>query len=574
MRLPTGYWPRRSDLGHDLSAGLTVALVSVAEGMAYALVAGVDPVYGLYAGSVSVIVGSLLSSSSLLVVTATNALALVAADKIGALDGDVDPAQAMFTLTLLIGVVMSLLGLLRLGSLVRFISAEVQAGLVAAVALLIVLGQVDELVGYDSELDGGKVVKAADVTAHLTSWNWPTAAVGGLCIAVLVATKATRFRSYADIVGMVVGVALVSLLDLDSVETVGDIASIPTGLAAVPTPHLPDLGLVPELLPAAVAAAVVGLSEAATVGGAYPNRDGSRSDISRDFVAQGAANVAGGFFQAMPAGGSLSRTGVSVSAGARSRWAGVCGGILLVILVVVAGGVAELIPMTTLAAILMVIGVEALVRELRHIAEARWVSRPHAVAAVVTVVVGVVSELTTAIFTGVALSMLLYLVTVGDRARVHTWRRRDDGAWEEAPVPAALPSGQVTVIAVTGQAFFASVSRADQVLPDPALSRDAAVVLELRDRVLYSLTAVDWLRDLVERLHQGGNVVLLADVEPDQREVYERTGLLALIGADNVVWRDPVVGAAAAEAVRRAEARLRAGPVAGDASGRSGHPSG
>lgn len=140
------------------------------------------------------------------------------------------------------------------------------------------------------------------------------------------------------------------------------------------------------------------------------------------------------------------------------------------VLVVVAGGVAELIPMTTLAAILIVIGVEALVRELRHIAEARWVSRPHAVAAVVTVVVGVVSELTTAIFTGVALSMLLYLVSVGDRATVHSWRRREDGTWEEAAVPPVLPTGQVTVLAVSGQAFFASVSRADQALPDPSRS--------------------------------------------------------------------------------------------------------
>ena len=91
----SSFWPRRQDLPKDLSAGVTVALVSIAEGMAYALVAGVDPVYGLYAGSVSLLVGSLLASSSMLVITATNALALVAADHIGALGDDVDPATAM-----------------------------------------------------------------------------------------------------------------------------------------------------------------------------------------------------------------------------------------------------------------------------------------------------------------------------------------------------------------------------------------------------------------------------------------------------------------------------------------------
>lgn len=368
--------PRRADLPRDLAAGFTVALISVAEGMAYALVAGVDPVYGLYAGSVTVLVGSLFASSTLLVVTATNALALVTAEKIGVLGDGVDPAVAMFTLTLLVGMVMAALGLLRLGSLVRFISAEVQAGLVAAVAILIVLGQYDELVGYASKSSGGKVVKAADISAHVTSWHGVTTAVGLGCIVTLVLVKRSRWRAYADIVALVVGTLAVSGLDLRGVDTVGDVARIPTGLAAIPTPHLPDVSLLPELIPAAIAAAIVGLSEAATVGAAYPNPDGTRSDMSRDFLAQGLANVAGGLFHALPSGGSLSRTGVNVSSGARSRWAGVASCVLLVIIVAVAGKVAELIPLTTLAAILMVIGVEALVREVRHLARARWVSVP------------------------------------------------------------------------------------------------------------------------------------------------------------------------------------------------------
>jgi SulP family sulfate permease len=557
------FWPRRQDLPKDLSAGVTVALVSIAEGMAYALVAGVDPVYGLYAGSVSVLVGSLLTSSNMLVITATNALALVAADHIGALGDDVDPATAMFTLTVLVGAVMAGLGLARLGSVVRFISAEVQAGLVAAVALLIVLGQYDELVGYTSDattMGGGKVIKAADITAHAGLWDGATTAVGIACIIALVMAKRTRLRSYADIVAMVLGIALVSGLGLDSVETVGDIASIPTGLDAIPLPHWPDFSLVPDLLPAAVAAAIVGLAEASTVGAAYPNPGGARSDLNRDFVAQGAANLVGGLFRALPSGGSLSRTGVNVSAGARSRWAGVSAGVLLVVLVAIAGGLAERIPMPTLAAILMVIGVEALTKEVRHLVEARWVSWPHVGAALVTVVVGVVDELTVAIFTGVALSLLLYMISAGDRAKLVAWTRHADGSWEEVPPPAELPSGQVTVLALTGSAYFASAYRADDVMPGYRDTSGAVVVLQLRDRFFYSLTGVDWLKSAVEKLHDGRNVVLLADVDPSQREALVKTGLLDTVGEDRVVWRDPVLGAAATEASRRGEAWIASHP--------------
>jgi SulP family sulfate permease len=453
-------------------------------------------------------------------------------------------------------MVMAGLGLARLGSVVRFISAEVQAGLVAAVALLIVLGQYDELVGYESDataLGGGKVVKAADISAHLGSWDRATTTVGLLCIASLVLTKRTRLRSYADIVTMVLGVGLVAGLGLDSVETVGDIASIPTGLDAVPTPHLPDLGLVPELLPAAIAAAIVGLVEASTVGAAYPNRDGSRTDMNRDFIAQGAANIAGGFFRALPAGGSLSRTGVNTSAGARTRWAGIFSGIVLVVLVALAGGVAELIPMTTLAAILMVIGAEALTKEVRHLVEARWVSWPHVAAAVVTVIVGVVDELTVAIFTGVALSMILYVISAGDRAKVVVWTRRDDD-WVEEDAPSAIPSGEVTVVAVSGSAYFASTYRADQAMPSTDATTGAAIVLQLRDRYFYSLTGADWLKGAVKRMHDGRNVVLLADVDPAEREAFLKTGLLDVVGEDRVVWRDAVLGAAAVEARRRGQA--------------------
>jgi sulfate permease, SulP family len=566
-RSTAGWWPRTTDLPRDLAAGATVALVSVAEGMAYAIVAGVDPVYGLYAGSVTVIVGALISSSTLLVITATNALALVTADKIGALGADVDHATAMFTLSLLIGVVMAVLGLARLGSMVRFISAEVQAGLVAAVALLILLGQYDDLVGYSSKSHGGKMEKAIDITTHLSDWDLPTLGVGVGCITVLIIAKATPLRSYADIFALVIGTSVVSALHLHSVTTVHDIAHIATGWAAVPTPHLPDFSLAPQLIPAAVAAAVVGLSEAATVGAAYPNPDGERSDMSRDFLAHGAANIAGGFFRALPSGGSLSRTGVSVSAGARSRWASVAGGLMLVVLVAVAGSLAERIPLTTLAAILIVIGFDALAKEIRHLIAARWISRPHLVAAIITVLVGVFDELTPAIFTGVGLSLLLMVFAIGDRSHLVAWvvETPDGGRapteeafsagtlWREATAPEVLPSGEVTVLSVTGAAYFASVYRASDSFPAQHETHGSAVVLQLRDRVFYSLTGVDWLRDLIAALQANDNRVYLADLDPTQRDAVEHSGLAQLLGPDGIVWRDDRIGAAAAEAASRGQ---------------------
>ncbi len=545
------FWPRSADVGPDLGAGITVALVSVAEGMAYALVAGVDPIYGLYAGSICVIVGALFASSTLMMVTATNALALVTADKLGVLGPNVDPARALATLTLLVGVVMAGLGLLRLGSLIRFISTEIQAGLVAAVALLILLGQYKDLVGYSSKVDGSKVRKAIDITAHIGSWSWPTVAVGFGCIVVLILAKRTPVRAYADIIALVLGTVVVAAFHLKGVETVKDIATIPTGWASLPTPHLPDFSLVPALIPGAIAAAIVGLSEAATVGAAFPNPSGRRSDASRDFLAQGAGNIVGGFFRTMVAGGSLSRTGVNASAGARSRWSGIYAGVLLLVLVAVAGKLAELIPLCTLAAILIVIGFETLVKEVGHLLEARFVSWPHLIAAGVTVVVGVFSELTTAIFTGVALSLVLYTLTMADRAKVvavYPVGDPDDPRWRQGPPPAHLEPGTTTVIGLTGAAYFASVYRASQAMPDATDSAGAALILEMRGRHFYSLNGIDYVHGLIKDLQRAGVLVVLADVQPDQRHVLAKTGILAEVGEDHVTWRTDILGEALGQA--------------------------
>jgi SulP family sulfate permease len=156
-----------------------------------------------------------------------------------------------------------------------------------------------------------------------------------------------------------------------SVVLVGDIAEVPSGLEAVPTPVLPDLRMIPALLAGAIAAAVVGLAEGSGVGSAYPNPDGSKSNMSRDFTAQGLGNMLGSVFQAMPAGASLSRSGLNVSGGAKTRWAGVYSGSLLLVTIILFGSYTELIPMAGLAGLLIVIGFGIMVRESRELG-ASW----------------------------------------------------------------------------------------------------------------------------------------------------------------------------------------------------------
>jgi SulP family sulfate permease len=349
------------------------------------------------------------------------------------------------------------------------------------------------------------------------------------------------------------------------VEVVGDIAQVPHGLSALPKPVLPDFQAAPLLLSGAFAAAVVALAESSGAGAAYPNRDGSRPDMSQDFAGLGLGNLAGAFFQAMPAGGSLSRTGIAASSGGQTRWAGVFAGLLLAVVLIIAGGLAGMIPMTSLAAMLIVIGVEAMIKQGRELAVAWKVSKRNTLTALVTILVGLFSDLTAAIFAGVILSLLLFAFTKAGSFRVVQWVRTSDGVWEEQPVPRQLPSNQATVIALDGNVYFASVYSFDDLWPATEGTTNAVLILHLRDRTIYSLTGVEWGIKSAKRMQARGIRVMVSGVDPETMALMERVGLVELLGRDAIFPSSPRLGESTTRAFAAAEAWI-ARPGSGQAT--------
>ena len=219
-------------------------------------------------------------------------------------------------------------------------------------------------------------------------------------------------RAFATLIALVLVTAVVSLITVD-VETVGDIASIPN---ALPPLQLPNFAAMPELLAGGLAVALVGLAQAAGISAAVPNPDGKRPNTNSDFVAQGAANLAGGFFGALPTGGSLSRTGVAVSAGAQTRWAGIFAGIWMAALVLVAGSLAELIPMPVIGGLILVIGVELVAGRWADIKLVLRTAPLSAVAMLITFAATTQLPLHTAILVGAITSLVLYCVKAAQSA--------------------------------------------------------------------------------------------------------------------------------------------------------------
>ncbi len=546
--------PERADLKADAVAGLTFAVVNVPQAMAQALLATVNPVLGIYTLMVAVPIGALFTSSVFMNVSPTSALSVAAGA--GLVDvPDAQRAAALAALVLMVGAMQLLAGLLRLGFIVRFVSNAVMTGFLNGVAVLIILGQLGDLTGYRSPFSNN-VARALDLMLRADQADLPTTLIGGLTLALIVLLLRTRWRKFAFIIAIGVATVLLAVLSLpffgaalnwQSVKIVRDVANIPRTLPqfALPTPAL----LITMLLPA-FSVAIIGLIQGAGVSQGYPNPDGKYPNVSRDFVGQGAANLATSLVGGVPAGGSISGTVLIMGAGARSRWANIFAGLFVTLIVLVAAPLVELVPMPALAALLIVAGYQGL-----RIEAARTIWQTSRVSAAVmglTFLATLFIPLQYAVLIGVVLSIVLYVARQSNKVVVTQWVLIPGGLPEEQPAPKELPSRQLTMLQIYGSLFFAAAKNLETMLPAVDNTDRAVVALGLRGRVEIGSTFVAVLRRYAEALQAHNSKLMLVGVDEAVLGQLARTGLLQVIGEENVFLAKPQLGAAMNQAAAAA----------------------
>jgi len=541
--------PEQGRLRADLTAAVTTALVTIPDGLASAVLAGLNPVYGLYALMVGTPLAAVLMSSQLMYVANTGALAVATGSALTGYTGEAQIA-ALVALTFLVGAIQLTLGLLRLGAITRFVSNAVMTGFMTGVMVRIILSQLGDLSGYKGA-GGNPVMQAVDLARHVSQVHPPTVAVGLLAIGIIVGLGRTRLANYAMAAAVALASLAVALLGLDGVRVVADVAQIPGSL---PGPTLPAPALLLELLPAAAAVALVGLVQAAGVSKTVPNPDGRYPNVSRDFAGQGAANLFASLFKGMPIGGTMSETAVNVGAGARSRWAAVYSGLLILAFVLLAGGLVEQIAKPAIAALLIVASVEAI--RFGEIYDVWHTSLASRMVMVVTLAMTLALPVEQAVAIGVVLSIALHLWRASLDVQVLELKPTPDGDFEERPAPASLPDARVTVLNLYGSLFFAGADTLESMLPSARGARRAVVILRLRGRTNLGSTVFNVVERYGEQLRRGGGKLVLSGVSDTLYQQVERTGLLQELGAENVIRAIVRPGAAMRRAVAEAEAWL------------------
>ena len=538
---------RRPDgrtLRQDAVAGLVLGVQSVPDGLATGLLAGVNPLAGLYGYLVGTFSGALTTSSTFMAVQGTGAMAMLVAD-VAVLHESDDPARTLVTLSMLTGVVMVVAGFLRLGTVLRFVSNAVMVGFINAVGVNIVLGQLANLTGYAAE-GGNRVIRAVNTVIHPGRLDGRTLLVGIVTIALIVLLERTPLRSLGLVVAVIVTSAAAPLLGWNDVATLGDLGIAIQGL---PTPAWPVLREVPLVLVPAISLAFVGLVQGAGISANFTNPDGTYPDPSRDFVGQGVANVASGVFQGMPVGGSVSASSLNKEAGARSRWSLLFASLTMAIVIVALGGVVDRVAMPALAGLLMLIGYRTIKpADLQSV----WRTGPVQKAVLAaTFVLTMLIPLQYAVLVGVGLSVALHVVRQSNQITIRQRVRVEDGHLVERDPPSEVPAHEVVVLQPYGSLFFAAAPVFEAALPAVGgESTGSVVILRLRGRSDLGTTFMDVLRRYAEALAVGDSKLVIVSANERIIEQLAVTGITAVIGEDNVYPSDERVG----YTVERAEA--------------------
>lgn len=543
--------PRAPDLRRDGTAGVSVAVANVPDGLANGLLVGVNPILGLYATMLGPLVGGLLSSTRLMVVTTTAAASITASQALAPVPAE-EREGALVLMVLVVGVIQVAAGFLGLGRLTRFVSFSVTTGFLTGVAVLLVLSQLPTVAGYEAE-GANRVTQTIDLFSNVGEIDPGSAALGALAFVLAVLLPRTPLGNAGRLVAILVPSLVLVLLGLEHVRTVSDVGEIPRGL---PMPAIPSLVNLFDVLTGALAVALVILVQGAGVSQSVPNPDGSRSRTSRDFIAQGVANLASGLFRGLPVGGSVTATALNVVSGASSRWAGMIAGLSMAVIVIGVPGLVGYVAMPALGALLILVGISAVKpAEIRSVRFSGW---PSLLAGGTTFLAMLFLPIQAAVGIGVVLSALLYVTESSTDVTVVQLAKRPDGAIKECSPPRELASNQITVLDVYGHLFYAGARTLERRLPAPGGAHRPVVVLRLRGRSAVGATLVDVLAHYADELERAGGRLYLTGLTGEVQRQLVRMNKLQLSGSVRIYEANTVRGESTNRAYDDAAAWLAA----------------
>jgi sulfate permease, SulP family len=553
----------------DVVAGLTVAAVALPQGIAYALIAGVDPKYGVYSAIVVTAIASIFGSSSHLINGPTSAISLLVFSSLAFIDPENRSAlfEALFVLGVLVGIIQILIAVFKLGDLTRYISESVIIGFMFAAAVLLAIGQIGNALGVKDKGNGNmQVLHRLYLTLfHGDKINYRAVllSVTAVVVAVVVRRLVKRYDwPQIDLLTVLVVASLIayaagwSIAGANGKSAVSVAAKVPQSL---PTPHIPvvDVSSLGQLSQGALAIAFIGLIEALSIAKAIAHQSQQKIDYNRQILAEGLANLTGGFFQALPGSGSLSRSAINFQAGALTRFSGIVSAATVAVAVLLFAPLLHYIPTAALAGLLLVTAVRLV--DFRRLWTTVKASRYDAGLVVVTALTGILWDLDKAVLLGIALSILLFVPRAAKLKASELIVTPEGVVRERLPGDAADPS--TVIYDLEGELFFGAAPELDRYF-DTLRARIRTgevkfVVLRLKRVRHPDAVSIERLEHFLREENGHDVTILLAGVQSDTLSVLKNIGFQRWFPAEQVFVEDEdEEDSATLKALRHAHASL------------------
>lgn len=513
----------RQDLVKDLTAGVIVAIIALPLSIALALASGVAPEQGLYTAIVAGFLISALGGSKVQIAGPTAAFATIVAG-IVARSG----MEGLATATILAGVMLVLMGVLKLGSMIKFIPYTITTGFTAGIAVTIVIGQLKDFFGLTFTHSPVETMeKLEEVIRTFHTVNWTAAGVGVLALLILCLWPMVKplQKIPASLIAVLFTAGAVKLLALP-VNTIGDLYTISS---APPQLHLPTFSYetIAAVLPDAFTIAVLAAIESLLSAVVADEMIGARHNSNMELVAQGVGNAASALFGGIPATGAIARTAANIKNGGRSPVAGMVHAAVLLAVLVLLMPYAALIPMPCIAAILFQVaynmsGWRTVVKVIK-----RSPKSDIAVLAV-TFFLTVAFDLVVAIVVGLSLACLLFMKRMADVAEIREWEYVEDTGDDQGRMKPVPP--HVMVYEISGPMFFGAADKIPHL--EPSAGR-RVLILRMRSVPAMDITALNSLQRLCEECRENGIVVIFSHVNDQPMSVFRKSGLFERVGAEN-----------------------------------------
>ncbi|MDH5283345.1 MAG: sulfate permease [Gemmatimonadota bacterium] len=522
----------RQQFAGDLGAGLVVGVVALPLAIAFGIASGATPEAGLYTAIIGGFLISALGGSRVQIGGPTGAFIVIVYGVIQQYGVD-----GLALATLMAGIMLIVLGVARLGSVIKFIPYPVTTGFTTGIAVIIFSGTIRDFLGLDiARMPAGFVEQWSAIAANVASVNWWAAGVAGLTLAILVFWPRVSTRVPSPFVGLIVATALVQLLDIPA-QTIGD--RFGEVHATLPELRFPEISL--ERLRAlsgaaftiAMLAGIESLLSAVVADGML----GTRHRANAELVAQGVANVVSPLFGGIPVTGAIARTATNVKNGGRTPVAGLVHAVTLLLITLFLGHWAGLIPMAALAAILVMVAYH--MSEWRRFLGELRAPRSDVAVLLVTFSLTVLVDLTVAVEVGMVLAAFLFMKRMSEVTNVSLLSGdADQGGTVETTDPEAaalrnIPAG-VDVYEIDGPFFFgAADSFRDTVVT--VSRRPKVLIVRLRRVPVIDSTGLAALRDLETQCRREGTLVILSDVHSQPVIALRNSTVWEELGAANIV---------------------------------------